>query len=223
MDNLTDHPSAEAPEVKHGGMPQVEASGRTLGDLLAEAPPSIPVAAKVIVLPDGSSCLVDPEDHDRLAGYRWQKSTNGSGKDYVHRTETVDGKRPKIYLHREILGLEPGDGKIVDHINGDTLDCTRQNLRVATARGNGRNRRKQRSYGARPCSSRFKGVVRLKGMGRFVARIYVGGKQHFLGRFGEERDAARAYDAAARRHHGEFALTNASLWPELFCEGGCLR
>jgi hypothetical protein len=204
----------EALEAKHDGMP-VEAFDRTFDVPPAEAPPSVPIAAKVIVLPDGSSCRVDQEDHDRFAGHRWQKSTNGSGKFYVHRSETVDGKTVKHYLHREILGLKRRDGKLVDHVNGDTLDCTRENLRVTTARGNGQNRRKQRSYGTRRCSSRFKGVVRLKDSGRFVARIYADGKRLFLGRFGDERDAARAYDAAARQYYGEFALTNASVWPEL--------
>ena len=55
----------------------------------------------------------------------------------------------------------------------------------------------------------------MRDSGRFVAWIYADGKRLFLGRFGDERDAARAYDAAARQHHGEFALTNASVWPEL--------
>jgi len=53
-----------------------------------------------------------------------------------------------------------------------------------------------------------------------VARIYADGKKRlFLGHSGDERDAARAYDAAARQHHGVFALTNASHWSELLSRG----
>ena len=43
------------------------------------------------------------------------------------------------YLHREVLGLTPGDGLETDHRNGDRLDNRRSNLRVATRAQNAQN------------------------------------------------------------------------------------
>jgi hypothetical protein len=102
-------------------------------------------------------------------------------------------------MHREVLGDPQG---VVDHINGDTLDNRRANLRVASYSGNNRNTRKRQG-----CSSRFKGVDRHRGAWR--ARITPpGGRQVTLGHFASELEAALAYNAHARRLFGEFARLN---------------
>lgn len=175
--------------------------------------------AKPILLSSGHLIWVSPEDYEHLSLHKWSISQNGRKdrnlKFYIHRHGYQGSKQIKIYLHREVLGLMRGDGKKVDHIDGDTLNNTRENLRIATSGGNSANRCKQKAYGKSPTSSRFKGVTRLKNRDRWKASICNEGKQHFLGSFTEEKLAALAYDDAAQKFYGEFALLNQQLYPEL--------
>jgi hypothetical protein len=109
--------------------------------------------------------------------------------------------RRMIYMHREILqchGEEEGD-----HWNHRTLDNRRSNLRKCSHAQNASNVSRPRDN-----RSGFKGVVFEKRTGKWYAQIRVNRKQHHLGTFTDKEDAARAYDAAARQHFGEFALTN---------------
>jgi hypothetical protein len=110
----------------------------------------------------------------------------------------------RVLLHRFILGAAPGT--MIDHKNGNGLDCTRENLRLATRSQNQHNAGRRMYAGAR--SSRFKGVHWHRVTGKWVAQIMAARKYHYLGLFIDEEQAARAYDAAARELHGEFAQLN---------------
>jgi hypothetical protein len=57
-------------------------------------------------------------------------------------------------------------------------------------------------------------VARHKDTGSWQANIACNGKQQHLGLFKTAEEAAKAYDAAALRLHGEFAKTNAMLAEE---------
>jgi AP2 domain len=103
-----------------------------------------------------------------------------------------------ILMHILITGIRTG----IDHANGNGLDNQRTNLRPAGQRLNMANIRPQ----ATRKSSRFKGV-RLLPSGKWQARIRVG-QPVYLGVFGDEEAAARAYDAAARAAWGEFGRLN---------------
>ena len=89
--------------------------------------------------------IVDDADYEWLSRHRWQAQiTKVPGQAYAVRSY---GPRPnariKLRMHRQILGLEPGvhvEGDlIVDHINGDTLDNRRNNLRLVTRKQNSNN------------------------------------------------------------------------------------
>jgi len=153
---------------------------------------------KKILLTQGKVALVDDDDYERLAQYPW--CYKGSGYA-VRRGPVTDGKQSLLYMHKEILNIGPE--KEVDHINHDRLDNRRANLRVCDHAENGKNLPlRQRK------SSRFMGVYWDSTRHRWHAGIKLNYRRHFLGRFDSEEAAARAYDEAACRLHGQFASTN---------------
>lgn len=147
-----------------------------------------------IELTRGMVALVDEADFPWLNKMSWRASPNGRGY-----WQAVTGvKCIKMYS----LIMRPPPGLMVDHINGDTLDNRRSNLRVCTSAQNRRNSRKKK-VGAH---SKYKGVYNNAGLWR--ARIRVDGRSLNLGNHATEELAALAYDRAAQKHYGEFACLN---------------
>lgn len=149
---------------------------------------------------DGSiraHAIIDEQDA-HLAEHRWHLAGRPNSR-YVVRN--IPGERGKtVALHREIMGLAPGDRREVDHENGDRLDYRRANLRIVTHRQNAQNVR------SRGGSSRHRGVSWDAARGRWQARA---GRRH-VGRFDDEQEAA---DAAAehRREHMTHTNENRSI------------
>ncbi len=96
----------------------------------------------------------------------------------------------------------------VDHVDQDKTNNRIDNLRLSTGAQNKANSHKYRGYGGKPCSSQYKGVHWNKGSSSWQAHIRVGKKLTVLGYFDDEREAALAYDTAARHHYGSFAVLN---------------
>jgi hypothetical protein len=139
--------------------------------------------------------LVDNEDFERVSQFKWFAVVSKNGR-YVYAASKQNYKL--VYLHKFLLNTE----FLVDHINGNTLDNRRSNLRIADKRLNSVN--KEILYGK--VHSRFKGVTIHRG--RFVAAIQPHKMYIHLGTFDDEIKAAEAYDDAAREIYGEFARTN---------------
>lgn len=154
-----------------------------------------------IPLTQGYVALVDDADYEWLSQWKWHVAKNKShATPYAHRA-IVGTHGKKLLMARAILDAPAG--LCVDHINGNTLDNRRCNLRLATVSQNTANR-----HAVRPSSSPFTGVSWNKQRSMWKAQIEHMGKGQYLGLFADEEDAARAYDAAARLHFGEFAKLN---------------
>lgn len=163
---------------------------------------------KRIPLTQGQFAIVDDDDYGRLAVYKWYANWDQKlGKYYAVRNVTVSvGKQSQVRMHREIMGLQIGDSRKIDHAQGNTLDNRRfvyrkPNLRIANSLENSRNARKRKDN-----TSGYKGVDLHKG--RWRARIRVDGRSIHLGYFATREDARVAYDNAARLYFGEFARCN---------------
>lgn len=104
-------------------------------------------------------------------------------------------------MHREVMSAK--EGEILDHIDLDKLNNQKANLRNATYSQNAVNRLPPRSN-----KSGFKGVCFDKVRKKFKSSVKVDGKLIYLGYFKDRTDAARAYNEAAVKYHGEFAKLN---------------
>lgn len=150
----------------------------------------------------GYKVLIDDEDWDKVNGHKWRKNTNR--KDiYFRAHQYSSGKRVDISLHRFIMGCKYKDGLQVDHINHNTLDNRKCNLRYCTGQENNQNRRKPITN-----TTGYKGVYVSTGENRWRARCKHNGKNIQIGTYGSPMEAAIAYDRAIIELHGEFAETN---------------
>jgi HNH endonuclease len=159
-----------------------------------------------IPLTQGQFALVDLEDWPRLSGYRWfahWMNRPGSFYAHTHPTELPNGRNITFSMHRIIMGLERGDTRMVDHINHDTLDNRKQNLRVVTNALNQFNLRLRSDN-----RSGVTGVCLHKGSGKYIVRVgqrHLGCYEDFNVAVQIRRDAVAKIlaDAAGEERGGE--------------------
>jgi hypothetical protein len=154
---------------------------------------------KEIELTQGYLAIVDDEDFERINAFNWRALPSSDNIIYGARTEQKDNKVTNIMMHRLILGVT--DKSLhVDHKNGNGLDNRKENLRLVTRNQNMRNLTRIRVNN----TSGYRGVCFEKSSGKWMAYIYIDGKQKKLGRHLDPKDAARAFDNAAREIFGEY-------------------
>jgi hypothetical protein len=167
------------------------------------------VVMKRIKLTQGKFTLVDDRDFENLSKFSWYFK-----RGYALRNSTYARGEPRktISMSREILLTT---SKIVDHVNGDSLDNRRANLRACDHSGNARNKGLQRGRrlpkGVAPIRqslSSWKRRTSWKKRKEWQARIKIGTKLVYLGAFATIREAALAYNLAASKYFGEFARLN---------------
>lgn len=153
---------------------------------------------------------MDSCDVDRFSAfhYKWSYKMSGArrgNKHYVTAMACIPGTKGKklktVYFHRLILNAEPGD--VIDHMDGDTLNNQRNNLRIVTSMQNTRNQKKRIPELA---TSQFKGIHRVRNKWR--AAIRDEGRNIHLGYFVSQFEAALSYDIASIKRHGEFGWRN---------------
>ncbi len=145
--------------------------------------------------------LVDDRDYPRVIQYRWHafcvRGTWYAARHY----RNANNKLCYMLLHRFILN--PPSELVVDHVNGDGLDCQRQNMRICINPDNVRNSKISCNN-----TSGFKGVVYDKRRNNWIAQIQAFKKHHWLGSFDTPEQAAIAYNKAATKFFGCFARLN---------------
>lgn len=173
---------------------------------------------KKIYLTQGQFTLVDDEDFDRINKFRWCAHKGRTGKYYAEGGVGLT----KRYMHKMIMNTP--DGMVTDHIDGNGLNNQKSNLRVCTRSQNSMNKK---GHGK---TSIYKGVhfntyARKNRTGQVILNygywkgsIVCDRKHIHLGTFKTEIEAAKAYDEAAKKYHGEFAVLNfPSIEKQVYC------
>lgn len=151
---------------------------------------------KEIPLSQNKVTIVDDEDYEFLNQWKWY-AIRDHNNYYAARSIHVKDKCHQVRIHKVLMN--PLNGYEVDHKNRDGLDNRKSNLRVCLHSENGRNRR---PWG----KSKYLGVSYWNRS--LVANIQVNRKNIRLGSYRSEEEAAKAYDEAAKKYHGEFANLN---------------
>lgn len=139
--------------------------------------------------------LIDVKSQERLRLFSWR--LDDSGRVVSRLPMTLGGPRT-IRIHQVVLPAKRGFE--IDHINRNKLDNRRKNLRYCTHHQNMRN------VGSRQSRSGYRGVLAVKRPnGRIDYRAVV---NFGLGTFTVAESAARAYNVAARKLFGRFAVLN---------------
>lgn len=143
--------------------------------------------------------LVSNEDFDKCKNYIWNvQMTRYKGNETLYVYARIN--KESVFLHRYIINVSQEN--VADHINGDTLDNRRENLRECTQAENNQNKSKN-TY----ASSGTKGIVdvsKFKGKKNWMAYISVGGKHKTLGYFYELDEAIKVRKQAEKEYYKEF-------------------
>lgn len=150
----------------------------------------------------GYSVLLDDEDVEKVNYLIWHVKKEGEWV-YFRRHPRIPGMRKEnkhfnISLHREIMKCN--DSKMcVDHINGNTLDNRKENLRICTSKENNRNRKRSKKN-----KSGFKGVFWHSQNQKWFSHICVDRKIIYLGTSFDPKELHEIYCRASEKYHGEF-------------------
>ncbi len=152
---------------------------------------------KTVYIYGGLVAKVSDEDFDFVSRFTWFLARG-------YATRCIGYK--KLSMHQMLVECQ--SGMYIDHIDGDRLNNTRENLRIVTPKQNQRNTRPK-------MGKRYKGII-LTPNGCWQAKIAFNQNPIHLGTFKTEEAAARAYDRKAHELDPEFSRLNFSdgIWTE---------
>ena len=162
-----------------------------------------------ILLTQGQFAILDNEDYDMINQYKWCANYYKSIHTYyaVRNTRKTNGKQKTQLMHRVIMNCS--NDKQIDHINHNTLDNRKSNLRICTQNQNQYNQRLHKKT-----SSKYKGVYLQKQKCKnkvhtyWVSYISFNGKKMYLGHSKTEIEGAKVYNKKAKELFGDFAYLN---------------
>ena len=136
--------------------------------------------------------LCDQDDMEKLLQYYWNENRDGYARSLY--------QNKRILAHRIVMNAGDYNGNnLVDHINGNTLDNRKGNLRMATQSQNHMN-----SILKSDNTSGYRGVQFDKNKGKWYAVIQKDYKRYFCGYYNTREEAAEAYSKKADELFGEF-------------------
>lgn len=162
-----------------------------------------PEARIVAVVINRHTVKVDEEVWEKVKDWTWHVIPQSRHcRKFRVRGYPKGGGSKRQYLHRIVLDVE--DPKVeIDHINGDTLDNRRENLRVVVRTHNQRNRGKNANN-----TSGYKGVGFDKRRNTWHARVQVLWQSRSANGFDSAEEAAAAYDTLSLAFFGEEGVLN---------------
>lgn len=155
---------------------------------------------KYIQLKHGTA-IVDEQDFDKIKDYKWSSIFCGKAKS-PYAVSSHFGKI--VYMHRIVMGAK--SDQFVDHIDGNGLNNSRENLRFATTSQNNMNQCKRSDN-----TSGHKGISWCPDREKYQVYINIDRKRKSLGRYKTLEEAIYVRDRAVKAHYGEFARENSSL------------
>jgi hypothetical protein len=165
--------------------------------------------------------FIDDEDYSLIKDFCINpiegKLTTGSRTPYAitRKTIIVGGikKRKQFYIHRIVTNLLDSPDIHIDHINGNTLDNRKNNLRVVTRSENMKNRKCSKSSRSKYLGLSYTSILKKSGIVKWRVDIKpTGMKKVFLGYYYDEDEGGFAYNVAANIVHGKCAnLNNVSI------------
>jgi hypothetical protein len=144
----------------------------------------------------GYEVLIDDEDYELVKAHVWNVSKH-KNLVYFWYNKRISKKDNRYLLHRLIINAP--EGSITDHINRNTLDNRKANLRITDKIGNARNRVMSSNN-----TSGYRGVIFDKRVNQWGARIEIYGKLYCLGYYPTKEIAAYVREEAAKIIHGEY-------------------
>lgn len=157
---------------------------------------------EIIELTQGKQAIVSACDYEMLVRHNWYAQKQYRSDNWYACTHVyIDGRRTVVSMQRMLLGITDSN-LMADHMDGNTLNNRRSNLRVATRSQNGANRVPIRG-------KRYLGISRkvVRGHVYWIASLQVNGV-YYASNHREEWEAAIGYNKLAIKHHGEFARLN---------------
>ena len=150
---------------------------------------------------------VSLSDFEIVSKYCWHRACV-KNYYYVATNQAINDNDENKYKALRLTALI--GCKYYDHINGDTRDCRRENLRPANASENAQNRGLRSDN-----TSGYTGVSWHKKLQKWQASIMVYGKRIYLGVFSNKSDAIETRLKAEKKYFGEFSRNNQ------ICQSNC--
>ena len=144
--------------------------------------------------------MIDDADFDWLNQWNWFIMKTGN-ISYAARWDRTSGSPKLILMHRIVLNIKAG--MVTDHIDKNGLNNQRYNLREATISQNAANINSQKNT-----TSKYLGVYWASNPKKWFVTLQKNKKNFYIGKYDNEEEAAKAYNEAAIKHHGEFANLN---------------